>query len=107
MDLDIINCPMRGLVVCGYAGSRRKWLKYMPFDKFFEYILESENWAVHLGLMIHFESNCITAGDYIILYANPDQKQRYIEYLRSGINDLHEKIPDLFNTNVVKSARNV
>lgn len=107
LDLDIHYDYRRGITTNSYTGQDyEQWLEETPFDKFLESIMKSKNWSVHIGMRLFFDDDKTNVEDFILKHANEEQRQRYVEYLRSGIEELREKIPDLFEIQT-KSARNV
>lgn len=91
----------------GISHDYDSWIEETSFDEFLDDVLQ-QDWNVYFNMVIQFHQpeKDVTVTDYILANANPEQLERYLEYIRSGIRKLYEKLPMLDIRVPTKSARN-
>jgi hypothetical protein len=105
MNLDLY---ITGQYTCGCAGDYDEWMENTNFDEVLEIVLsDKKNWSAHITMMICFEQQekNMTVMDYILKNANPEQLAQYLDYIKNGMDQIYEKIPDLDIRVPTKSAR--
>lgn len=105
MNLEIY---FEGNGVYGCTGDYYDWVAETPFENFLNDVLQAEPWYTYINMVMHFgdydESMDVT--DYILKNATPEQLERYLDHIRTGISKLYERVPGLAPKVPVKSARN-
>jgi len=82
-------------VTCKYVEDFETWEEYTSFDEFFEYLITHGNWNVHIGAIIQTWDKTFTIDEYVMENASDEQKDKYLNFIRSGIEKLYDKIPEL------------